>query len=89
MFRTKLKANGSINKYKARLVVKGYVQIFGVNYLDSFALVARLDTIRLLLAIATQKRLEGVSARCQICILKQCIARGDLCGVAHRIHGKR
>ena len=55
MFRTKLKANGSINKYKARLVVKGYVQIFGVNYLDSFALVARLDTIRLLLAIATQK----------------------------------
>ena len=55
MFRTKLKTNGSINKYKARLVVKGYVQIFGVNYLDSFALVARLDTIRLLLAIATQK----------------------------------
>lgn len=39
--------------YKARLVVKGYAQIFGVDYSDSFAPVARLDTTRLLLDIAT------------------------------------
>jgi len=55
IYRTKLNANNSINKYKARLVVKGYAQIFGVNYSNTFALVARLDTIRLLLVIATQK----------------------------------
>ena len=30
VFRTKLNADGSINKHKARLVVKGYAQIFGV-----------------------------------------------------------
>lgn len=55
VFRTKLNADGSINKHKARLVVKGHAQIFGVDLFDTFAPVARLDTIWLLLAIAAQK----------------------------------
>ena len=54
VFRTKLNVDGSINKHKARLVVKGYAQVFGVDYLDTFTHVARLDTIKLL-AIAAQK----------------------------------
>ena len=31
VYRTKLNADGSVNKYKARLVVKGYSQVFGVD----------------------------------------------------------
>ena len=50
VFRTKLNADCSINKYKAKLVVKGYAQIFGVDYSDTFAPVSRL-----VLAIAAQK----------------------------------
>lgn len=55
VFRTKLNVDGSVNKQKARLVVKGYAQVFGVDFSETFAPVARLDTIRLLLAVAAQK----------------------------------
>ncbi|RVW60650.1 Copia protein [Vitis vinifera] len=55
VYRTKLNSNGSVNKHKVRLVVKGYAQMFGMNFSETFALVARLDTIRMLLALPTQK----------------------------------
>ena len=55
IFRTKYNVDGTVNKYKARLVVKGYVQQPGIDYGDTFAPVARMDTIRLLLAISANK----------------------------------
>ena len=55
VFRTKLKFDGSVNKHKARLVVKGYAQVWGVDFSETFAPVARLDTIRLVLALSAQK----------------------------------
>ena len=60
VFRTKLNADGSMNKHKARLVAKGYAQVFGVDFSVTFASIARLDTIRLLLAWLL-KRVERCS----------------------------
>ena len=55
VFRTKQNSDGSVNKLKARLVVKGYSQQYGIDYSETFAPVARYDTIRLLIALAAQK----------------------------------
>ena len=55
VYRTKLNVDGSVNKYKAKLVVKGYNQVFGVDFSKTFAPVAHLDTIRMLLALTAQK----------------------------------
>jgi len=54
LYKTKLNVDGSIYKHKARLVVKDYAQIPDAYYSDTFVLVACLDNIRLLFAIAAQ-----------------------------------
>ncbi|EOY13666.1 Uncharacterized protein TCM_032303 [Theobroma cacao] len=55
VYRTKLNSDGFVNKYKARLVVKGFSQVYGVDYLKTFAPVARHDTIKLLVGLAAKE----------------------------------
>lgn len=54
VFKNKFKENGEIDKFKARLVEKGYAQHYGVNYTEVFAPVAKLDTIHIILSMAAQ-----------------------------------
>ncbi|XP_050915050.1 uncharacterized protein LOC127130006 [Lathyrus oleraceus] len=53
--KVKLKPNGSIGKHKARLVVKGFLQKLGLDYIEVFALVSRYETIRLVITIVANK----------------------------------
>ena len=56
VYKTKLNEKGQIEKHKARLVSKGFSQQLGIDYGETFAPVARLYTVRTLLAITAQHK---------------------------------
>ena len=58
VFKRKGKVDGSIDKYKARLMIKGYKQTEGLDYFDIYSPVTRINSIRMVLAIAALRNLE-------------------------------
>lgn len=46
---------GTIEGYKARLVAKGFTQTLGVDFFQTFALVAKMATVRVVLSLAAMK----------------------------------
>ena len=51
VFTVKYKSNGSIDRYKTRLVAQGFSQIYGINYEETFAPMTKLNSIRMLLSL--------------------------------------
>nr|GEX92334.1 zinc finger, CCHC-type [Tanacetum cinerariifolium] len=49
IFNRKMKVDGTVDKFKARLVIQGFRQKEGIDYFDTYAAVARITTTRLLL----------------------------------------
>ena len=54
LYKIKHAADGSIEKFKARFVARGFSQVEGVDYEETFALVARYTSIRSILSIAAE-----------------------------------
>ena len=53
VYTIKCSLDRQVDRLKARLVVKSFIQVFGQNYLGKFSPVAKLTSVRLLLSLAT------------------------------------
>ncbi|GJT26428.1 putative RNA-directed DNA polymerase [Tanacetum coccineum] len=51
VYKTKLEPNGNVERYKGRLVAKGYTQKEGIDYKETFSFVSRKDSLRIVMAL--------------------------------------
>ena len=73
VFSVKLRSDGSLDRYKARLVALGNKQEYGVDYEETFAPVSKMTTVRTILAIAASQ-----SWRLHQMDVKNAFLHGDL-----------
>ena len=55
IFRIKYNSDGSISRYKARLVANGFHQTFGIDYSETFSLVVKASIVRVVLSLAVEQ----------------------------------
>jgi len=51
VYKVKHNVDGSVSKYKAKLVAKGYAQTYGIDYEEIYNLIAKMTTVRAIIAM--------------------------------------
>jgi hypothetical protein len=77
VYRIKKYADDTIDRYKGRLVAKGFKQRYGIDYEDTFSPGVKAATIRIVLALLVS-RLEVAAVRFEEHVFAWCSGRGDL-----------
>ncbi|GJY90388.1 putative mitochondrial protein [Tanacetum coccineum] len=73
VYNIKTKSDGSVKRYKARRVAKGYAQEYGMDYEETFAPVSKITTVRTLIAVASSRKWKIFQLD-----VKNAILNGDL-----------
>jgi hypothetical protein len=55
VYKVKHNADGSMNRYKAKLVAKGYAQTYGIDYEETYSPIAKMKTVRAIIVMAAAK----------------------------------
>ena len=58
VFKKKTGADGTVERYKARLVAQGYAQRYGLDYDETFCPVVRQESLRVLIALSVKSGLK-------------------------------